>query len=211
MSKPCSVCKTEKPLTDFYKSAKEKTGYGNRCKACDKLYRQTRKVQVAAYMRVYVQTPEYKQRRAAQCRARTVERMQHKIEAAKNSDNLVLRRWQLNAAKRFTSRLQATPQWLSFEQRERTKAIYAITQQLQELTASVYHVDHIVPLRNDNVCGLHVWWNLQPLPEAENLAKQNLFDPTIFPEQGKLAFPDGSGPISVRLTVQIEKVEQSDE
>ena len=37
------------------------------------------------------------------------------------------------------------------------------------------HVDHVIPLRNRLVCGLHTQFNLQLLTPTENMRKGNIF------------------------------------
>tara|TARA_R110000772_G_C12995188_1_gene407496 strand:+ start:51 stop:485 length:435 start_codon:yes stop_codon:yes gene_type:complete len=60
---------------------------------------------------------------------------------------------------------RACPKWANLE---KIKQIYLNC-------PSGYHVDHITPLTNKNVCGLHVESNLQYLTAIENQKKSNKF------------------------------------
>lgn len=68
---------------------------------------------------------------------------------------------------------QAAPSWVDKAQLE---AIYKKCKQLSKDTGIKHHVDHIVPLKNKRVCGLHVPWNLQIIPAEVNLRKHNKFN-----------------------------------
>lgn len=71
---------------------------------------------------------------------------------------------------------QATPKWAD---KEKIKEIYRTAVELEATTGLKYHVDHIIPLKGKDICGLHVHNNLRVIPEQENLKKKNKFDPTI--------------------------------
>ena len=71
---------------------------------------------------------------------------------------------------------EATPEWLSKEQKQQIAAVYEHMRDCRAVTGEDYHVDHIVPLRGENICGLHVPWNLQVLPAYINTAKSNKFE-----------------------------------
>lgn len=68
---------------------------------------------------------------------------------------------------------KATPKWLSPQQKAAIEDLYWLAKDLSAISGETYHVDHIIPLRGENVCGLHVPWNLQILPADINLAKSN--------------------------------------
>lgn len=76
------------------------------------------------------------------------------------------------AGQRRAAKRQACPPWVD---RKELQKIYKACREQTKLTGILHHVDHIVPLTNPLVCGLHVPWNLQVLNAKENLKKSNDF------------------------------------
>lgn len=54
-------------------------------------------------------------------------------------------------------------------------AIYMRAVMLTKLTGIPHEVDHVVPLKGKNVCGLHTHQNLRAIPSSQNRAKGNRF------------------------------------
>lgn len=117
------------------------------------------------YMRVYAQQDWVKEyRRNFQKNHRSTE------EYRQHNNARVRRNYQKNPGKfkaqtalRRSRVLQATPKWIDLKEIERIYRDCPIG----------LEVDHIIPLKSDIVCGLHVPWNLQYLPKSENAKKKN--------------------------------------
>jgi len=84
-----------------------------------------------------------------------------------------------SAARRRAAKLQAAPKWSEEETNRVWTMLREAGDRLYKETGVKYHVDHIVPLQGKNVCGLHVYNNLQLIPETENLQKGNTFEPDL--------------------------------
>lgn len=77
----------------------------------------------------------------------------------------------------FTPRFrQATPKWLTKEQKQEIMRVYDHAKDCRIITGENYHVDHIEPLNGEASCGLHVPWNLQVVPDWYNIMKGKRLD-----------------------------------
>lgn len=67
----------------------------------------------------------------------------------------------------------ATPKWLSKIDLQTIKCIYRLAKAFTKYTGTKYEVDHIIPINNDKVCGLHVPCNLRIIEAYKNRVKKN--------------------------------------
>lgn len=85
-------------------------------------------------------------------------------------------------------RILATPPWQDMSP---IRELYREAERRTERDGIKWTVDHVVPLNHPYVCGLHVPWNLQLLPQAANFSKSNNWNEDQFemfeePEQLRL-------------------------
>ena len=66
----------------------------------------------------------------------------------------------------------ATPDWLTAEDKQWMDAIYRESKALKDKYGVDCTVDHIVPIKGKNVCGLHVPWNLRLMERSANSSKR---------------------------------------
>jgi hypothetical protein len=100
-------------------------------------------------------------------RQRNIEkaRQRNREWAKKNQDKKAALR-----IKRKTLKTCALAKWADHK---KIKAIYKKAINLTKKTGIKYHVDHIYPLKNKYMCGLHVETNLQIITAEENMRKGN--------------------------------------
>jgi len=76
----------------------------------------------------------------------------------------------------YRTLFRSTPKWLSKEQIDAYMAVHREARARRKAGEKV-HVDHIVPLQSDYVCGLNVPWNLEIVDAVHNIRKSNRWWP----------------------------------
>lgn len=176
----CTLCGEEKELTEFYT---RKNGVVEaRCKLCFKAkvkkYAEANREKVRVGNRAA--SAKFRGKNLEAERSRTLEWYHanrercSKLKATYTSCNLD--KHSATQARRRARKLQATPDWAN---QRYIDLFYAMAREESEATGVLIHVDHIVPLKHDRVCGLHVEHNLQLLEASANLSKSNRFWPDM--------------------------------
>ena len=164
MMKTCKKCNVEKDTSCFYKNNTYASGFMSKCKECQKAMtlaneRANPDRRAKHNKKQYAANKDY---HADYCKQYRLDKPE--VQAALNG-------------KRRAAKLNATPDWLTDTHKAHMKRTYALAAMMAKATGVPYHVDHIVPLQNEFVCGLHVPWNLQALRADLNLSKSNKYDP----------------------------------
>jgi len=188
--KLCVTCKAKKPLSEFYKRKDSPDGYRNDCKACHKTgslkkyyeNHEAGKARLkAAHAKRVAENPNFYSERYAKYQESDLQRSKEMYQANIEKRRAYQRHWSktnrgiANALGRKykLKKAKATPLWLTPEQLYNMQCTYKVAAQLSATSSEKWHVDHIVPIRGKDVCGLHVPWNLQLLPAKMNMAKGN--------------------------------------
>jgi hypothetical protein len=150
--KPCTKCKIVKDNSCFYPRKDVKSGLTSYCKKCETKrsfkYAETKKAWSIKNKEKHLKImSDWRKNNKAKAASYTRERY-----ALKN---------------------KAMPAWAN---KEKIQQYYDFAAYMKWITLGIeYHVDHIVPLKGKNVCGLHTQDNLQILRADQNRIKHNSF------------------------------------
>ena len=78
-------------------------------------------------------------------------------------------------AKQRAGKLNRVPAWLTEEDNWMMREIHHLARLRTDLTGVWCDVDHIIPLRGELVCGLHVPANMQVITHSHNSSKGNKY------------------------------------
>lgn len=197
LTKICSSCNEELLLDSFHKQKSGKYGVTSTCKQCKKNYHKTwyennrefRLEETKQYNkdnkdivkeRSKIFREKNKERLNEESRQRYRKNKHKKKDYARNYYLSNQAAYNYRTIKRKMLLIQATPTWARTELEDfAISEMYDKAKRLEEITGNSFHVDHIVPINSNIVCGLHCLENLQLLLASENLSKSNRYWPDM--------------------------------
>ena len=159
----CSSCKVKKDQSEFNKNNSCKSrGYDYYCKLCRKAV--SKSVYEADKQKSKENSYAWKAKNPEKAKA-IVDRVHKKYPHLRAS----------RSAKYRAYKGKASPKWLTESDLLHIKAKYQLAAMFNRCTEQRWEVDHIIPLKGKNVCGLHIPNNLRVIPATENRCKQNKY------------------------------------
>jgi hypothetical protein len=162
--KHCYRCGETKEISVFTKNKRNLDGLSQECKQCK-----------AEMHKEYYKKGHQKMKERSRLwyannteKAKEASKVYGKQWAEKNRDKRAN-----TEARRRALKLLATPKWLTEQDLKDIQIEYSLSAWCSTVLGEEFHVDHIVPLKGKQVCGLHVPWNLQVIPARLNIAKGN--------------------------------------
>lgn len=160
--KICHTCLMEEPKSMFSVMRAQNDGLNMHCRICDGIRTNARRLglpksQLDGYYR------KYREENKAHLYAK-------RLQYVENNRPLFAALSAKSYAKRASSWKSAMPNWAN---KVRIEAIYKESQTQTELTGIQHHVDHIVPIVSNYVCGLHTEDNLRVMLAQDNISKGN--------------------------------------
>lgn len=149
MKKACTLCNAEKSIDGFSKTYNKNDGRRNVCKSCENIRKKKHRQSVkgeATYRRWTL------------------------LDKKNHPDKWLKRRDKDQAEYREQLKIATLKPYRPFGI---VQMFYPLCREKTQETGIRYSVDHIIPLKNNKVCGLNVPWNIQVIPLADNILKGN--------------------------------------
>lgn len=177
-TKPCRKCSEEKANEELVPRYDRPGKFSNICWTChresNKSYYHNNKESRANYNKEWRDSnKDHIKAKSKTYYAENKSHINQYVKGWREANKAVVRAY---GAARRAVRKQAVPSWLTEKQMREIDDFYVLARDCEAVSGQAYHVDHIVPLKGVNVCGLHVPWNLQVLPADINLSKHNNYD-----------------------------------
>lgn len=170
--KTCTKCGESKQIDMFSVCRRSSGGRQSHCKDCNAKYRADNLARKKTYQksrywdnrdRLLDLSRAYRKEKGSELNARRREYFYQY-----NRESVELRNAQ--SSRYRAAKLLAVPKWFDACL---VRDVYALAKARTIETGVPHHVDHIVPLVSEIVCGLHCQQNLQVIPGFDNRSKSN--------------------------------------
>lgn len=177
ISRDCTKCEQHKDITCFYINKHATLGFSVNCKECTKNCR--KEFYAKNIDKIKSTVSEYRNKNHAAVKKKKViyyKKVKNTSEF-KEKQKVARNKWKSNnkhKVRASSSGRRNKQVRCSFGKKYNNQ----INEIYKDAMLQNKHVDHIIPINNKNITGLHVPWNLQILDKVDNLVKSNKWDGT---------------------------------